>query len=109
MRGLAAAVLALASGMSFAIEAQLSTEVQTPSRPTIHGTTNLPDGTKLAVIVMRKESGYWVETLTEVRSGSFLVGPQRGNEINPGLYKLEVTMAAAANQPLSVQQVIGRQ
>jgi hypothetical protein len=111
MRDLAAVILALASGMSFAIEVQLSAEVQTPSRPTIQGATNLPDGTKLAVIVSRKESAYRVEASTEVRSGSFLVGPlsQRGNELNPGLYKLEVALVAAAQQPLAVQQVIGRQ
>ena len=111
MRDLAAVILALVSGMSFAVEVQLSAEVQTPSRPTIQGVTNLPDGTKLAVIVSRKESAYRVETSTEVRSGGFLVGPlsQRGNELNPGLYKLEVAMVRAADQPLSVQQVIGRQ
>jgi hypothetical protein len=105
------AVIALASGVCFGIEVQLSTEVQTPSRPTIQGTTNLPDGTKLTVLVSRKESAYRVETSTEVRSGGFLVGPlsQRGNELNPGLYKLEVAMVPAADQPLSVQQVIGRQ
>ena len=65
----------------------------------------------LDLIVSRKESAYRVETSTEVRSGGFLVGPlsQRGNELNPGLYKLEVAMVRAADQPLSVQQVIGRQ
>ena len=111
MHDLAAVILALVSGMSFAVEVQLSAEVQTPSRPTIQGATNLPDGTKLAVIVSRKQSAYRVETSTEVRSGGFVVGPlsQRGNELNPGLYKLEVAMVRAADQPLSVQQVIGRQ
>ena len=111
MRGLAAAILALATGVCYALEVQLSTEVQTPSRPTIQGTTNLPDGTKLVVTVRRKESAYRVETSTEVGSGRFSIGPlsQRGNELNPGVYKLEVAMVRAADQPLAVQQVIGRQ
>ena len=41
MRGLAGAILAMAAGFSYAIEVELSTEVQTHSRPTIQGTTNL--------------------------------------------------------------------
>ena len=111
MRGLAAAILALATGVCYALEVQLSTEVHTPSRPIVNGTTNLPDGTKLVVTVGRKESAYRVEAPTEVGSGRFSVGPlsQRGNELNPGLYKLEVALVAAAQQPLAVQQVIGRQ
>jgi hypothetical protein len=111
MRGVLGLVLAMAAGLSYAMEVELSTEVQTPSRPTIQGTTNLPDGTKLTVIVSRKESAYRAETSTEVSSGRFVVGPlsQRGNELNPGVYQLEVGMLPAADQPLSVQQVIGRQ
>jgi hypothetical protein len=111
MRGLAALILALTLGLCHALEVQLSTEVQTPLRPTIHGTTNLPDGTKLTVTVRRKEGAYRAEASTEVGSGQFSIGPlsQRGNELNPGLYKLEVALVAAARQPLSVQQVIGRQ
>ncbi len=111
MRGFAGAILTMAAGFSYAIEVELSTEVQTPSRPTIQGTTNLPDGTKLAVIVSRKESAYRAEISTEVRFGRFLVGPlsQRGNDLNPGLYMLEVVTATAADQPLSVREVIGKQ
>ena len=111
MRGLAAAILALATGVCYALEVQLSTEVHTPSRPIVDGTTNLPDGTKVIVTVSRKESAYRAEASTEVGSGRFSVGPlsQRGNELNPGVYKLEVAMIAAARQSLAVQEVIGRQ
>jgi hypothetical protein len=110
MRALAAVILALASGASCAMEVQLSTEVQTSSRPTIQGTTNLPDGTKLTVIVSRKESAYRDQASTAVSSGRFSIGPlsQRGNELNPGLYKLEVATIPAIEQPLSVQQLIGK-
>ena len=103
MRGFVAVILALAAGVSYAIEVKLSTEVQTPSRATIQGITNSPDGTKLAVIVSRKESAYRAETSTEVRFGRFVVGPlsQRGNDLNPGPYMLEVATATAAEQPLS--------
>jgi hypothetical protein len=111
MRGLVAAILALAPGACYALEVQLSTEVHAPSRPTVNGTTNLPDGTKLTVTISRKESAYRAEVSTEVASGRFSIGPlsQRGNELNPGVYKLEVAVIAAAHQPISVQQVIGRQ
>ena len=111
MRGLVAAILALVTGVCYALEVHLSTEVQAPSRPTVNGTTNLPDGTKLIVTVSRKESAYRAEASTEVSSGRFSIGPlsQRGNELNPGLYNLRVAMVAAAHQPVAVQQVIGRQ
>ena len=110
MRAVLGLVLAMAAGLSYAIEVELSTDVQTPSRPTIQGTTNLPDGTKLTVIVSRKESAYRAESSIEVSSGRFVVGPlsQRGNELNSGIYQLEVALLPAAEQPLSVQQVIGR-
>ena len=110
MRAFLAAVLAMATGLSYAIELVLSTQVQTPLRPSIKGVTNLPDGTKLAVVVSRKEIAYRAQAWTEVRSGSFAVGPlsQRGNDLNPGLYNLEGGVAAAADQPSSVREVIGQ-
>ena len=110
MRTFLLAVFAMATSLSYAIEVVLSTEVQTPLRPTIKGVTNLPDGTKLAVVVSRKDSGYRAQAWTEVKSGRFAVGPvsQRGNDLNPGLYNLEVGLAAAADQPSSVREVIGR-
>jgi hypothetical protein len=111
VRAFLAAVFAMATSFSYAIEVVLSTEVQTPLRPTIKGATNLPDGTKLAVIVSRKESAYLAEASTQVRSGSFAIGPlsQRGNDLSPGLYNLEVGVTAAADQPSSVREVIGKQ
>ena len=110
MRAFAAAVMTIAASLSYAVDVVLSTEVQTPLRPTIKGTTNLPDGTKLAVLVHRKESAYRADVSTEIRSGGFVVGPlsQRGNDLNPGLYNLEVVIAAIADQPPLVREVIGK-
>lgn len=111
MRALLGAVFAVATSLSYALEVVLSTEVQTPLRPTIQGVTNLPDGTKLAVIVSRKENAYRAQASTQVRSGRFAVGPlsQRDNDFNPGLYNLEVGVVTAADQPSSVREVIGKQ
>ena len=111
MRALPAALLSLAATLSHAIEVAVTAEVQTSSRPTIQGFTNLPDGTKLSVTVTRKESAYRAEVLAEVSSGAFIVGPlsQRGADLNPGLYEVEIAMVAAAEQPLAVREVIGGQ
>jgi hypothetical protein len=111
MRAFLGAIFAIATSLSYALEVVLSTEVHTPLRPTIKGVTNLPDGTKLAVIVSRKESAYRAEAATQVRSGRFAIGPlsQRGNDFNPGLYNLEISVVTAADQPSSVRDVIGKQ
>jgi len=103
-------VFAMASSLSHAIEIALSTETQTSSRPTFKGTTNLPDGARLTLIVSRKESAYRAEVSAEVRSGRFSVGPisQRGSDLNPGLYSLEISLAIAGNQPAAVLDVIGK-
>jgi hypothetical protein len=110
-RALLGAVFAIASSLSYGLEVVLSTEVQTPLRPTIQGVTNLPDGTKLSVIVSRKENAYRAQASTQVRSGRFAVGPlsQRDHDFNPGLYSLEVGVVTAADQPSSVREVIGKQ
>ena len=105
------AVLSLVATLSHAIEVVVTAEVQTSSRPTIQGYTNLPDGTKLSVSVTRKESAYHAEVLTEVNSGAFIVGPlsQRGADLNPGLYEVEIAVVAATDQPVAVREVIGGQ
>ena len=109
MRALVAALLSLVVTLSHAVEVVVTAEVQASSRPTIQGSTNLPDGAKLSVTVTRKESAYHAEVLTEVSSGAFIVGPlsQRGAELNPGLYEVEIAVVAAADQPLAVREVIG--
>lgn len=110
MRAFILVVFMVASNVSLAVEIALSTVTETSFRPTFKGTTNLPDGAKLTVLVTRKESAYRTEASTEVRSGRFAVGPisQRGNDLNPGLYSLEVVLAAASDQPASVLEVIGK-
>jgi len=111
MRVLTLVMMIVASTLSHALEVVVSAEVQTPPRPTIHGSSNLPDGTKLAVIVTRQESAYRAEALTEMKSGRFVIGPlsQRGNDLNPGVYNLEVSMASTTDQPLAVREMVGRQ
>jgi len=69
MRVFALVMMIVAPTLSHTMEVVVSAEVQTPPRPTIYGSSNLPDGTKLAVIVTRQESAYRAEALTEVKSG----------------------------------------
>jgi len=103
-------ILTVASSISHAIEIALSTETETSLRPAVEGTTNLPDGARLTLLITRKESAYRAEASTEVRSGRFRFGPisQRGSDLNPGLYSLEIGLAVAGDQPASVLEVIGK-
>jgi len=111
MRALAAAVFSVVACVSQAMEVAVKTEASSSPRPVIHGSTNLPDGTKLAVIVSRQESAFRAEILTEVKSGSFTAGPlsQRTNDLNPGVYNLEVLLAAIGDQPLAVRDAVGKE
>ena len=94
---------AATSTHSYALEVQLSTQVTAAFQPTIAGTTNLPDGIKLTVRVDRKESAFEFQALTEVQGGKFSIGPlnQRGGDLNPGVYTLQVLCEESSDQPQS--------
>ena len=71
----AMACLLITSPAWAATQVDLTTAVQGELRPTIEGRCNLPDGMKLIVRVMRKESAFESDTPVEVQSGHFAVGP----------------------------------
>lgn len=79
-------------------------------RPVLQGDSNLPDGTKLIVTIRRKESSFQYETMATVSASRFDVGPlnQRGNDLNPGYYHVEIALAPLAEQRDSVREVIGK-
>jgi hypothetical protein len=65
-------VVALAgSATGNAIEPRINLFVETPLRPIIHGTTNLPDGTTLMLSLLRPESGYLGQAKVRVLSSHF--------------------------------------
>jgi hypothetical protein len=98
----------------------------------VTGTTNLPDGTHLSVSLRKPLLPNWKERLAVgltacrndclplrasgkifhviVESGHFTDGPftDKGDGLQPGVYVLEITSAAATDQPDQVRAIIGK-
>lgn len=93
-----------------ATDVTLAIDVKPELRPTIKGSTNLPDGMKLLVRVTRKESAFDSEAPVEVQSGHFEVGPllQSNTDLNPGTYNVDITSLPLSDQPAAVIRVIGK-
>jgi hypothetical protein len=92
------------------LEPTITITVEKPSRPTIVGTTNLPDGTELMITVRRIEVTYLAQS-TVIVSGSHFRSEQfdqSGHDLPSGTYTVEITMPIAEVQPDRVKAVIGR-
>jgi|SRR5579871_5332758 len=109
-RPIASAPAAPASTIPRNLEPSMNISVENSVQAVFGGTTNLPDHTQLMLTLSRAESGYVAQTTVNVASGHFVTEPfSNGNALlNPGTYKLEVSMSIAALQPPSVQAVIGQ-
>lgn len=107
---LAAASIMIASPASQATQVELTTTVEGELQPTIKGTCNLPDGMKLVLHVIRKESAFQLEKPVEVQSGHFEVGPplQGSGDLNAGLYHVEIRSIQPGDQPEAVRAAIGQ-
>lgn len=94
-----------------ALTVTMKTNVEGGDRPTIIGTTNLPDGITLMVTVSRKASRYSAQSKVEVKGGVFRAGPfsQKEAALNPGSYELSVTTPLASFQPPHTWPVIGNE
>ena len=69
-------------------------------RPTIEGTTNLPDGAELMVTLSRKASSYMAQDKLKVQGSKFKSNQfsDRSSPLLPGKYVLEVTGPITAVQ-----------
>ncbi|MGZ8252271.1 MAG: hypothetical protein ACXWT7_07990 [Methylophilaceae bacterium] len=103
------ALFLLVSVRAFALTVTVTATTDGTDKPTIIGTTNLPDGIELMITLQRKESDYMAQDKTQVKGGAFRAGPfsQKGVGLNPGVYTLEVTMPLANLQPPPTWPVIG--
>lgn len=92
-----------------AFEPTMSVTVETPLTPVFHGVTNLPDGANLMLSLTRPDVLYAAQAKIVVENGKFQSErlSYRGKPLTPGRYKIEISMAAAAFNPPSVQAVIG--
>jgi hypothetical protein len=110
MKGATALVLFLSCpNIAAALEPRIKVDVETPQRPVVKGETNLPDGTELMVTVSRKESSYSAQDKVVVAGGKFqtVSFSQKGNDLNPGRYSVEVLMPYPGVQSQGVRSVVG--
>ena len=94
-----------------AMEPTMDIFIENPLQPIFHGATNLPDGSELMLTLSRPESGYMAQAKMSVVAGHFTTEQfsQGGHPLNPGRYKIEVSMSMASLQSKQVQAVIGDQ
>jgi hypothetical protein len=106
--GLLAIVLCMLACPLHAAQVELTTSTEGESQPILKGSCNLPDGMKLLVRVIRKESAYHADMPVEVQGGHFQVGPllQSTDKLNPGVYNVEVI--SAPEQPDAIRAAIGQ-
>jgi hypothetical protein len=94
---------------ALAITVAINARTDGQDKPTVVGTTNLPDGVELMVTLSRRESSYMAQDKAKVSQGTFKVGPfsQGGAGLNPGTYTIEVSMPLAGVQPPATWPIIG--
>jgi hypothetical protein len=97
------------AGPARAIEPTMDIFIENPLQPIFHGATNLPDGSGLMLTLSRPEIRYMAQAKTSVKVGHFTTEQfsSGGRPLNPGLYKIEISMGMAELQPKQVQAVIG--
>jgi hypothetical protein len=111
MRALLAILLLALSGgaaLSEQFVPTIDASIEGGRRPVLRATTNLPDGTKILVVV--DGPNYQGEAFAEVKDGSFVVGPFSNVEIGliAGNYLFQIGSAAPELQPVIVRAVFGQ-
>lgn len=90
------------------VTVSLDARLQSDRRMLVTGNTNLPDGTRLSVLVEREASGVHWQERTTVVEGHFEVGPLGpGSGLPDGGYRLRIRTEPSSVQPRSVQQRLG--
>ncbi|MGQ7248238.1 hypothetical protein ACUN9Y_12995 [Halomonas sp. V046] len=93
-----------------AVDVALDAEVGADRRMTVRGTTNLPDDTRIQVLVTREASGFRWQIRTQVAQGRFAAGPfGSGSGLPDGGYQVRVNMAPVDVQPDAVRARLGEQ
>ena len=108
---LAASFALVSATAAQSFQVTMSLFIEDPLSPIIHGSTNLPNGSALIVTLSRPESRYMAQANVMVHAGHFLTErfSQDDRPLNPGAYKIDVSMSMASLQPPEVQAVIGEQ
>ncbi|WP_168014954.1 hypothetical protein [Halomonas salinarum] len=86
----------------------VTTQLTESRRLEVMGQTNLPEETRLEVLLERRASGVNWQIRTQVRDGGFVVGPLGpGSGLVGGRYVIRVRMPVADVQPMAVKARIG--
>lgn len=95
--------------MSEPVDVDIAAELDNRRQMQIHGDTNLPEGTRLQIVVERESSRVSWRSGTNVDdNGSFEAGPfGPGSGLPDGIYLIEITAPPANVQPLSVRERVG--
>ncbi|MGQ4877627.1 hypothetical protein ACOJCM_03525 [Billgrantia sp. LNSP4103-1] len=92
------------------VEIEASATLRDDRRLVVEGKTNLPDETRLLIVVERELSGVRWQSRTAVSNERFAAGPfGPGSGLPDGGYSITVNLVEASVQPASVQQQIGKQ
>jgi len=99
----------IAAARAEVMEPTIDIFVENPLQPIFHGATNLPDGTEMMFSLMRPEAGYFGESKVTVKIGHFTTDQFSTDHhpLNPGRYKVWISMTFSFLQPKQVQAVIG--
>ncbi|MDR5867548.1 hypothetical protein [Halomonas koreensis] len=93
-----------------AVAIEMSARLRSDRRLMVEGTTNLPEATRLQVLVEREVSGVRWQQRTRVAGGGFEAGPfGPGSGLPDGGYRLTVNMPAASVQPPEVRARLGEE
>ncbi|MBB3229297.1 hypothetical protein [Halomonas stenophila] len=93
-----------------AVAVDVSARLRSDRRLLVEGTTNLPDATRLQVLVEREASGVRWQERTEVEGGRFAAGPfGPGSGLPDGGYRITVNMPAVSVQVPEVRARLGEE
>lgn len=109
LKGVTVVTLMCCCTLAVALEPTFKVDIETPSRPVLNGQTNLPNGTELMITISRKESNFSAQDKVKVAGGKFRSQrfSQKGTDLNPGKYKVDLVMPFAAGQSQSVRSILG--
>ncbi|MDR5901048.1 hypothetical protein [Halomonas icarae] len=89
---------------------ELSSRLESDRRLTVEGETNLPQATRLQVIVERELSGVRWRGRVSVAEGGFVAGPfGPGSGLPDGGYRVTVDVQEGSVQPRSVRERLGEE
>jgi hypothetical protein len=92
------------------VEIEVSARLLGDRRLEVTGETNLPEASRLQVIVERELSGVRWRSRVEVEEGRFVAGPLGpGSGLPDGGYRLRVDLQESSVQPAAVRERIGAQ